>query len=389
MLPMNRRETSFSMPGMRPYFMLVLRPHPQRTARRRQRPVLRAVGRVAQADLCAPAVQRPHVAQRVRPGHGGGGRLAALDVGRHRVRFDAVEPLVGLDDDLLLLLALALQQDGAYAALAGRYPGPRQDDAALQAVDAGRVVLADTHAGGHLRDDAARELQHGRRPLVHVRLPDLAAALHFDGVQEVLPGRGARDQARERDGIAAHVQNATAAERVVHQAALGVRAGLEAEGRLDGADAPDRPLAHQLRHPPRGRMAAVHERLHQEHVVLARRVHDGHRLGVVDGQRLLAQDVLAGLGRLDGPLGVHRVGGGDVDGLHLRVRQQGLVSGVAAGDGELVGERVGRLLPAAAHGVQHAAFRVEHSLCEVVGDGARSDDAPAQTLGHGGSLSFP
>ena len=58
---------------------------------------------------------------------------------------------------------------------------------------------------------------------------------------------------------------------------------------------------------------------------------DRHGLGVVHGERLLAEDVLAGFGGFDGPLGVHRMRRGDVDRLHVRVGEQRFVAAVAAG----------------------------------------------------------
>ena len=97
-------------------------------------------------------------------------------------------------------------------------------------------------------------------------------------------------------------------------------------------------------------MAAVHEGFEQEHVVVARGLDERHRLTHVGGQRLLAENVLAGLGRLDAPLGMEMVGQGVVDHVHVRVGEQRRVAPVAPRHVELGAERLGRLLPAAADG---------------------------------------
>ena len=54
------------------------------------------------------------------------------------------------------------------------------------------------------------------------------------------------------------------------------------------------------------------------------------RLGGGQRQRLLAQDVLAGPGRGDRPLGVEVVGQRDVDGVDVRVGEERLVRAVGA-----------------------------------------------------------
>ena len=80
-------------------------------------------------------------------------------------------------------------------------------------------------------------------------------------------------------------------------------------------------------------------------------------------------------------LAVHGVGGGDVDGVHLRVGGEGLVRGVAPRHPEPVAEGIGRLLAARAHGGEFGAG-VGQALGEDPGDAAGGQDAPADGIGH-------
>ena len=134
-------------------------------------------------------------------------------------------------------------------------------------------------------------------------------------------------------------------------------------------------------------MAAIHEGFHQEDIVAPRRLDDGHSLGVVEREGLLTQDMLAGLGGLDRPLRVLGMGGGDVDGLDIRVGQQRIVAAVATWDVEGVAESIGgRPLPAA-HGGEHAAVRSRDAAGERLSDVARAQDAPRECFAHDGPSS--
>ncbi len=85
-------------------------------------------------------------------------------------------------------------------------------------------------------------------------------------------------------------------------------------------------------------MAAEHERLHEEDVVLTGGFHHGHSFPVVQGQRLLTQHVLARFRRRDCPPRVHRVGGSYVDRLHVMIGQQCPVAVMSPTDTVLLAE---------------------------------------------------
>ena len=96
------------------------------------------------------------------------------------------------------------------------------------------------------------------------------------GIGEGLALRRAGDEARDRRGVAADVEDAAAAELVFEEAAFGMEPAVKTERRLDDADLADGAAADQLDELRGLRMAAVHERFHEEDAVLARGLgHDG------------------------------------------------------------------------------------------------------------------
>ena len=194
---------------------------------------------------------------------------------------------------------------------------------AVAPVDPDRIVLRQADAAGDLGNHAARELQRGGGIHVHLRLRMKVAGGHdADRIGKRPALRGACDEARKRDRIAADVQDPPAAERPVPQAAVGVEIVVETERRLHQADPAENPGFHELDRLGRLRMAAVHERLHEEHPLRAGRFHDPQRVGAIHGQRFLAEDVLPGLRRADRPGGVERVRRRNIDRLHVAIGEQ-------------------------------------------------------------------
>ena len=137
----------------------------------------------------------------------------------------------------------------------------------------------------------------------------------------------------------------------------------ERERRIHVLHLADRAFCDQLGQAHDLRVEAVHERLSQVPAVAPGRLDDRHRARVVDGERLLAHDVLAGTQSLDREahvLGVHRR---DVDGVDLGVGEEvcvGLVHADAAGRALEFGSERARAVRAAAgdrHQLTRAAVR--------------------------------
>ena len=303
---------------------------------------------IRQSDGLAPRVERLHVAEGVGPAHRR--RLAGGEVGRDVIGFDGVEISLRragrFDDDFLFGFTVAVNDDLARAAVARRRPRGRHENLAFFPVNADDARLRHAHARGELRDDPAGKRRDRRRVIVYPCLTELADGHQFLRVGERLAHSRTSQQAGHRHGITADVEDAATAEFGVEQARSGVGTGAKTEGCLDHPQFPDSPFADQFHQLLRLRMAAVHERLHQKHVVPPRRLDDGHRFAVVDGDRFLAEDVLARLRATDRPLGVSWVRVGNINGLDRRISQQRLVGSMAGGgrQAELLAEADGAFL---------------------------------------------
>jgi hypothetical protein len=121
---------------------------------------------------------------------------------------------------------------------------------------------------------------------------------------------------------------------------------------------------------------AVHERLHQEPVVLVGHVEGTLDLPRVPAQRLLAQHMLAALQRADAPLDVQRVGQGDVDDLDVGVLQQLLVAAIRPRDTVLARVFRGARLVSAGHREKFDPFGLSCARHEQPVDARGRDDSP-------------
>ena len=143
---------------------------------------------------------------------------------------------------------------------------------------------------------------------------------------------------------------------------------------------PIRPDGDELADRDPRRVEAVHERLHQQHARVAAGG-DASRSAsaAVMRQRLLAQDVLAGPGGGDRPLGVEVVRQRDVDGVDVRVGEQRLVRAVGARDPQGRGGVAGRGRPSRdAIATTSHRVRALDARDDLAGrDAGRGQDPPA------------
>ena len=348
---------------------------------------------VHQPRLVAPAVEQLHVADGVQPTHRR--RLARVQVLGHGVRLVGEQVAVdrhgnrlrpgvggaGEEDPARRERGVGGQWFGGVAARRTGRPRFRHLQDTFTAVHRELARHPAVHAAHQLGDDVVVvvvELQRGRRVMVHPGRPQVRAPFHPVRLQKRLAGGRARDQPRRRGSVAANVQDGAAAERIAEGARIGVEASLVAEHGADHAHVADRAFAHQLGQPPRLRVAAIHERLHQEHVVGRRGVNHRRRLQVVHGDRLLHQQVLARLRRLDRPLGVCRVDGAEIDRVDPVVGEQLLVAVVPPANRKEVGQRIGPVTAAARHRRDPPGTREPHRVAEHARDGPRANHSPVQ-----------
>ena len=254
-----------------------------------------------------------------------------------------------------------------------------QLDAAGVGGDRGRAVRPAGHRGAHGGQGAAG-VAAGEGDV------EVDAALGQGGGRGQLLGC-AEHEVGEGEGVDPHVQQGAGAQRGVEEAV--VRTGGDHEAELGtqlarGAEVAGVQALAQLAD---DRVARAPHRLHEEDVVLAGQPHHLLRVAGVEGQRLLAHHVLAGLDRHPGVLEVQGVGGGDVDDLDVGVGDQVGVRRVGAGTGRVLGhEGLGRLQAARADGDQ-ARGRDQgevggHGACDLAG----GQEAPADGLAGGGGI---
>ena len=151
------------------------------------------------------------------------------------------------------------------------------------------------------------------------------------------PGPGG-EQAEEADRVAAHVHGGAAGQgQLVADVALLPQRGRE--GDVDLGDVAQLARADDLDQALGQGVVLVVEGLHDHQPgVAVVRLRHGPGLVGVGGERLLAQDVLAGLEGGDGPVPVQAVGEGVVDGVDVGVVDQLLVAADDAGNALLAGE---------------------------------------------------
>ena len=182
--------------------------------------------------------------------------------------------------------------------------------------------------GLELRHDVAFKAGNGDGVEVGARRAQHAQRFEFEGFGEGLAVGRSRDKACKRGDVAAHVQDAAAAQVEVEEARVGVLLGLETEGRFDGFDFPQGARRNQFHDLGRLRVTAIHKCFQQGDAVSARRFDGAGGLGRIQGEGFLAQNMFARLGAFDDPLEVHRVRRRDIDGVHFGVAEQFIVGAV-------------------------------------------------------------
>ncbi len=206
----------------------------------------------------------------------------------------------------------------------------------------------------------------------------MAATIDLGWFGEGFTHGNAGDETGHGNGVTADVENAAAAEFVAEQALVGIELAMKAKRRLDDADFADGFCPEEFDEFTCLRVTPVHERFEEEHVAAAGGVDDGEGLGVIKGEGFFAEDVFAGFGGLDAPLGVHGVRRGDVDGLHGRVGEQRLVGAMASRHAELGAESVGADLGAAADGGEFPGIGLGKIFREQARDSAVAEDTPGK-----------
>ncbi len=242
----------------------------------------------------------------------------------------------------------------------------------------------DGRGGGQVCDDRAAQ-QRGGTGVPPQQHPGVQVDT-LRGQQRVglHPVRFPQQQLGERHRVDPEVQQRPAAQRGVAQAVLGPEGAREAEVGLHRADLTDRAVPHQLGDPADQRVAVRPHGLHQEQPALPGQSGQLPRLTRVERERLLAQDVLAGLQGEPGRLPVRRVRGCDVHDVDGVVRDELRPAAVRPLDPEPVGEgpRGGLGTGGDGHDLGPGVRHRQQVLGEPRGYAARRQNTPTHSPAH-------
>jgi hypothetical protein len=204
--------------------------------------------------------------------------------------------------------------DDAHLVVGPQHERAGDGDVALGPEQADMVAVRLRQAAQDERGAARAEIEQAPELLV-----DALGAAHRRPAHR--DRRSPEHPARDVDAVRAHVvQRPTAV--LGHAANVAGIADREREHGDDGPQLSDRPLVEQAPDDLPLGVEAVHERLHPHDAARGAVVDHGGRLGRVERRRLLAQDVLARVGRPRRPLGVEVVRERNVDRVDVRVGEQ-------------------------------------------------------------------
>src|SRR5262249_48318694 len=150
--------------------------------------------------------------------------------GLERVRVHAAVDLEFLDH----LAVITHDADDRWPAAIARQPRLGHFDPSVAADQPSTTPSGELEAGGELCQHTAFKLKDRRCVRVDTGLwPQFADGLERSGVQEWLAGRDPGKQSGKRSRVAAHIEDAAAAQRLREKAAVGRRFGAVAELGLD------------------------------------------------------------------------------------------------------------------------------------------------------------
>ena len=248
-----------------------------------------------------------------------------------------------------------------------------EDQARSAADDLEPLAVGRPEAAVEQREEAAGEAELADERPVDSALVEPGECR--DGVRLATgdpPGDAHRVAADVPERAAAHRRIDPRVVRVVEE---------EREGRVDDLKIAERARAHDLERGVDLRVVEIHERLDGDPVVPRGRLGDRVDLRDAQGQRLLAQHVLARIERPDRPRRVEVVGQGDVDDVDRGIRQERLVGAIGRRRAVRGRERPRPLEVAAGHGPELAAGVVDQRASHPGRDPSWSDDSPVQS-GH-------
>ena len=251
----------------------------------------------------------------------------------------------------------------------------------LTAVDRGDLRGSHGDAAQQRRNGTARMAESYGSALVDAGRAEVGAARHGVG--------SAQHHGSEGHTVDADIQQRSARQLRREQPAGGIDFRREGQVALKQRRHADFACLQQRAQRRDGRDEAGPHALHQQHAAVAGAGRHGARLGGVDGERFLAQHVLAGIEADAAGRRVLGMGSGHVDGVHGRVGGQRRVAAMRLRGPVLGGKRLGTGGGARTDGHQPRPGGVTQSGGKAMGNAAGPQNAPIYEPWrmHGGQLS--
>ena len=215
-------------------------------------------------------------------------------------------------------------------------------DGACGAGDGGAAVVGHVHGTRQLRAAAIGIQQRGHQADVHPRVG-------IGGMGHHRQRRLAHHQAEHAQGVAASVQQRTTTQVGVHADITGAVGEHKPETRLHRAHVANGTALQQRLQVAGLRLEPPGVGLQQHHPVVACCGEHGLGFFLAQRQGFFTEHMFALPRRRDSPGGMQAVGQRDVDRIHVRVGQQGLVAAMPARQAVLLRESLRRRIAAAGH----------------------------------------
>ena len=256
----------------------------------------------------------------------------------------------------------------------------RNGDGAGLAENVELVLAGSINAAKQLRYHAIGKTQAGGKALVGSGGRQDAAGIDAFQYRALAIGL-LQAPLRNRQRVDADIEHRAAGLRHVENAIGRVKIDAEGKTGLHGTNPANRARRQPLPDHRIDRQESGPQRFHQKYLARARQLDQFLGQAGIDGERFFTQHRRSGKQAGVRRVGVERMWGGDVDGLHPIVAQQGievLVDGRRLRGCPSLCERVAAIGVAAVHRDQVHARQALHRFAKAIGNPARADHRPAE-----------
>ena len=216
--------------------------------------------------------------------------------------------------------------------------------------------------------------------MVYTCRADTSRPSDLNGIQEQFIRSSTRHFPSHRGSIAPNIKDTAAAHLTIEKTALRVEIRPETERGSDNTNLPDRPALYEFNHLRYLWVAPIHERLHEEHIIFARRGYHCGSLRTVHTYRLLDEQMLPRFRALYRPLCMQRVDGCNINRIHGLVCEESFVIVVSARNTEIACQSFQTGVCPTRDRKNPPGVRKPHPVAENIRNTACTHNAPVQHL---------